>query len=533
LLPIVKDQRKYRRVFSVGFGIWLYQDWRKAGWDADDPTRNFYSPEAFEASVRMALEVADNSPLTPWHGQRQIGVMKSSDNQVTRRHFLKSSGAVAAATTLPAWFLEESRSYAAATKELSPNDRPGIALIGCGGQGSGDCNWARNFGDVIAVCDVDQDHLERAAKQFNAPHKYTDFRKLLAERDDIHVVITGTPDHWHTLVNIAAVRAGKDIYSEKPLTLTIDEGKRLVKEVRQHQRILQVGSQQRSDPRFRLACELVRNGRIGKLQHMVVGLPTGPREGPFKPIPLPPVLNWDSYVGQAPRKVYVGVEKREPGKPVQYETRCSHGNFRWWYCFSGGQMTDWGAHHNDIAQWGNGTERSGPVEVNGKGLVQMIPGGYDAMAKYRIDFKYANGVTMSVVDESTVTERNVAGAGKSTPNGVQFIGTNGWIFVSRSEIKASNPQLIDEPLPSSAIRLYKSDNHMANFFESVRSRQTPICDVEIGHRSISVAHLGVISVRLGRPLKWNPDKEEFVGDREANQWLVRAMRKPYDYTFVA
>ncbi|HRZ54796.1 MAG TPA: gfo/Idh/MocA family oxidoreductase, partial [Candidatus Paceibacterota bacterium] len=187
---------------------------------------------------------------------------------------------------------------------------------------------------------------------------------------------------------------------------------------------------------------------------------------------------------------------------------------------------------NDIAQWGNGTERSGPVEVDGKGLVEMIPGGYDAMAKYRIDCKYANGVTMAIVDEGTVTDRNVVGDGKSTPNGVQFIGTDGWIYVSRGEIKANKQELIEEPLPSGATRLHKSDNHMGNFFECVRSRKDPICDVEIGHRSISIAHLGVISVRMKRPLRWDPAREQFVDDAEADRWLSRPMRAPYDMSFI-
>jgi predicted dehydrogenase len=218
---------------------------------------------------------------------------------------------------------------------------------------------------------------------------------------------------------------------------------------------------------------------------------------------------------------------------MDYHPNKAHGNFRWWYQFSGGQMTDWGAHHNDIAQWGNGTENSGPIEAEGKSLVDMIPGGYDAASKYRIDMKYANGVAMTILDESTPHEAAVVGGGKTTPNGVQFIGSNGWIYVSRGEIRANNPELIETPLPASAVRLYKSENHMGNFFDCVRSRKDPICTVEIGHRSISVAHIGAISVRLGRKLQWDPKRERFVGDREANRWLSRPMRKPYDWSFVA
>jgi predicted dehydrogenase len=434
--------------------------------------------------------------------------MNQFESSFSRRHFFKQSSVAAAAVTLPGWFLQDSRSYAAAAPPRSANDKPGIALVGCGGQGRGDTNWAKNYGNVVAVCDVDANQMEQAAKQFTvdgkAPAKFKDFRQVL-ERSDVHVVINGTPDHWHTLINLAAARSGKDIYSEKPLTLTIDEGKRLVGEVKKWGTIFQTGSQQRSDPRFRLACELVRNGRIGKLQYMWVGLPTGPREGPFSPQPVPAGLDFDFYLGQAPK--------------VPYNGHNAHWNFRWWYAFSGGQMTDWGAHHNDIAQWGNGTDRSGPVFVDGKSLKTMIPGGYDAASDYVVYFKYANGVQMIATNQA--------------PNGVRFEGTDGWIFVDRGQLTASKKELIEEPLPANAERLYKSDNHMGNFFECIRTRQAPICDAEIGHRSISVAHLGVISVRLGRPLQWNPEKEQFVGDREANKWVSREMRKPYDYSFIA
>lgn len=449
--------------------------------------------------------------------------MKPPVFNINRRRFLRTAAAITAATGVPGWYVELEEAHAAQTKPPGPNDRPGVALVGCGGQGTNDCGGAAHHGDVLAVCDLDDSHAAAAAKRFTkdgqAPQQYKDFRRLM-ERDDIHVIVNGTPDHWHTFVNLLAVRTGKDVYSEKPLTLTIDEGKRLVKAVRDSKRILQVGSQQRSDRNFRLACELVRNGRLGKLQHIIVGLPTGPVDGPFPAKPVPEGLNWDYYVGQAPM--------------VPYNGRNCHGEFRWWYEFSGGQMTDWGAHHNDIAQWGNGTERSGPVEIDGKSLREMVPGGFTAAGKYRVDCKYANGVTLTIVDESTVTERNVVGEGKSTPNGVQFLGPDGWIFVARGAIKASHDDLLQKPLPESALKLYKSSDHMGNFFEAVRSRKDPICDVEIGHRSITVAHLGVISVRMNQPVHWNPEKQEFTGAnaRDAAKWLTREQRKPYNYGFI-
>lgn len=463
---------------------------------------------------------------------------------INRRRFLKTTAAITAATGVPGWFLEQDLAQAAsAPKKLGPNDKPGIALVGCGGQGRGDCNTARRFGEVIAVCDVDKSHAESAAEQFKSgdkkPAVYSDFRKLM-ERDDVHVIITGTPDHWHTLVNLLAVKTGKDVYSEKPLTLCIDEGKRLVKAVRQYKRILQVGSQQRSDKNFRLACELVRNGRIGKLQHIIVGLPTGPKGGPFQPIPIPEGMDWDFYVGQAPRMDYLGelqIKKEKDGtEKKNWQPRNSHWDFRWWYCFSGGQMTDWGAHHNDIAQWGNGTELTGPVEIDGKSLSEITPGGFTAAANYRIEMKYANGVTMTIVDEQTVSDRSVVGEGKKTPNGIQFLGSDGWVFVARGAIKSSKPELLETPLPENrAVKLYHSSDHMGNFFDCIGSRKDPICQVEIGHRSISVAHLGVISVRMNQPLKWNPDKEMFTGANaaEANKWLAREQRRPYDYSFIA
>jgi predicted dehydrogenase len=367
------------------------------------------------------------------------------------------------------------------------------------------------------VCDVDDASLAQAKKLWPQAATFKDFRKLL-ERDDIHVLVNGTPDHWHTLVNIAALKAGKDVYSEKPLTLTIDEGKRLVQTVKDTRRILQTGSQQRSDKNFRLACELVRNGRIGKLKHIDVWLPHGRREGPFSSEPVPAGLDWDMWLGQTPEVDYV-------------EERC-HGTFRYWWEYSGGTMTDWGAHHLDIAQWGAGHDRSGPVKVEGKPLIEMIPGGFTAYSEYDVRYEYADGVTLTCQSTTASAWNGAALDRKGQPHGVKFHGADGWIFVTRGKLEASDPELLAEPLPSSAERLYVSDNHMQNFFDCVHSREQPICDAEIGHRSVSVCHLGVIALRLGRKLKWDPSKEEFAGDAEANVWLAREMRKPWTWDAV-
>ncbi len=439
---------------------------------------------------------------------------------ISRRRLLKTAGAIAAATTLPQWFVEETLD-AQATPPASANDKPNVALIGCGGQGRGDARNAQRFGNVVAVCDVDQTHAAQASQQFNNAKVYSDFRKLL-DRDDIPIIVNGTPDHWHTLVNIHAANRGKDIYGEKPLTLTIDEGKHVVNAVRKNKRVLQTGSQQRSDAKFRLACELVRNGRIGKLQEVTVILPAGRREGPFSSKPVPSGFDWEFWLGQAPQ--------------VEYVPERTHLTFRYWYDYSGGTMTDWGAHHNDIALWAMGLDHSGPVSIEGKPLVQMIPGGFDAYSEYRVEYVYANGVKHHCITTKDDQWNGATTPGRTGPdaqhNGVKFDGSDGWIFVTRGRIEASKPELLKEELPSGATRLYVSNNHMGNFFDCVRSRKDPICAVEIGHRSATVCHLGAISLRLGRKIKWDPDQQEIVGDEEAAKWVARSMRAPWSYQAV-
>jgi predicted dehydrogenase len=423
---------------------------------------------------------------------------------------------------LPAWFMERERALAAvAPRAASPNDRPGIALVGCGGMGRGDAQNATRFGEIIAVCDVDDSRAEAAAKQFakdgKTPAKYHDFRKVM-ERDDVQVIVQATPDHWHTLVNLAAAKARKDVYGEKPLTLTIDEGKRLVQAVRQNKTILQTGSQQRSDQHFRLACELVRNGRLGKLRQVTVFLPAGLHGGPFPTLPVPEGLDWDFYLGQAPKVDYV-------------KERC-HLTFRYWYDYSGGTMTDWGAHHNDIARWAIGLD--GPVAVEGRRLNDPVPGGYTAYSEYEVAFTWANGVQHVV---KTTKDDNIYGGvvnQQGQRNGIRFEGSDGWIWVTRGDLTASDDAVLTTPLAESALHLEQSGDHMGNFFECVRSRKDPICHVEVGHRSASVCHLGAISLRLGRKLPWDPAKQQFVGDgaAEGNTYVVRERRKPYDYSFV-
>lgn len=444
--------------------------------------------------------------------------------QISRRNFLAQCAATTAATGLPLWFVKTELASAAEAvrKTLSPNDRPGVALIGCGGMGRGNAKNASRFGDILAVCDVDEEHADAAAKQFTvdgkSPAKYGDFRKLL-ERDDIHVIVQATPDHWHTLVNLAAVNAGKDVYGEKPLTLTIDEGKRLVKAVRDRGVVLQTGTQQRSDRKFRLACELVRNGRIGKLQQVTVFLPAGIRGGPFPPQTPPPGFNWDFWLGQAPQVDYL-------------KERC-HSTFRWWWDYSGGPVTDWGAHHNDIARWA--IAQDGPSQIEARVITPPIPNGYTTPPEFEATLSWANGVTQVV--KTTPDDTPFGGVIKKDGqrNGVKFEGADGWIWVNRADLKASKDEIIEIPLPDNASRLEVSNDHMGNFFECVLSRKNPIAPVEAGHRSASVGHLIVIALRLGRKLQWDAAKELFTGDgaKEGNAHLAREMRKPYDYTFVS
>ncbi|MDB5386752.1 MAG: oxidoreductase domain protein [Planctomycetaceae bacterium] len=432
-----------------------------------------------------------------------------------RRGFLKTSAALAAASTLPGWFLNESADQAQAAQ--AAGDRPSIALIGCGGQGRGDASNAAKYGNIVALCDVDDNNVAEAKKRWPDAAVFKDFRRVM-ERKDIAVVVCGTVDHWHTLVSLAAMRSGKDIYCEKPLTLTIEEGQHLVKAEKQTGRILQTGSQQRSDRNFRLACELVRNGRIGKLQHIGVFLPKGRKEGPFTASKPPTGFDWDLWQGPTPH--------------VDYVKERTHVTFRYWWDYSGGTMTDWGAHHNDIALWGLGLERSGPVSIEAKSDAKMIPGGFTAFDEYAIEYTYANGVTHSCHSTPANAWNGAVLDPKGQQHGVKFEGKDGWIWVTRGKIEASQPEFLTTPLASDAVRLPVSDNHMANFFDSVRSRKPAICEAEIGHRSASVCHLGVIALRLGRKLNWDPQAEKFVGDEEANKWLAREMRKPWSYESV-
>ncbi|WP_422928024.1 Gfo/Idh/MocA family protein [Singulisphaera sp. PoT] len=435
----------------------------------------------------------------------------------TRRDFLR----VSAASPLILPFLNPTgRTMADETK--AKNERPRLGLIGAGGQGSGDARGASRYGDFLAVCDVDKRHAERAKADGRIGKGkadiYEDYRKVL-ERKDIDAVIIGTPDHWHTKICIDAMKAGKDVYCEKPLTLTIDEGKKLGQVARDTRRVVQVGTQQRSDHNrvFLLAVALVRSGRIGQIKKVTAAIGGAPTGGPFPKTAAPSELNWDLWLGQAPKVDYIA-------------NRC-HNDFRWWYEYSGGKLTDWGAHHVDIGQWAIGMEDSGPntIEVV-KGVLPVdykdgfatVDDRFNTATEFLVKATFANGVEMHIRHD--------------TENGVTFEGTGGKIFVTRDRIDLTGGAvdgLYRNPVPDSLlVQLRKGkrvDGHMANFFECARDRSVPASDVWTHHRALTTCHLANIALRLGgRKLTWDPAREEIVGDSEANAWQTRTQRAGFE-----
>ncbi len=443
------------------------------------------------------------------------GIMSRShwQHRITRRSFLKS-----AAVTIMAPAIVPSTVFGRA----APSNTLQIGCIGTGRQGQGDMQEAIYRGldvgaRVVAVCDVDRHRMEDAqwlaekiyaAELDKASYKgcsaYSDFRELL-DRQDIDGVLIVTPDHWHAAHAIAAASAGKDIYLEKPLTYSIVEGQKLVKAVRKNKRILQVGSQQRSSTYFLMACELVRNQRIGKLHTIRVWLPEDQGTGDPQPAPVPKNLDYNFWLGPAPEAPFTEHRvhpQRNYSRPGWLQIQ--H------YCH--GMITGWGSHMNDIAQWGNGSEDTGPVEIQAKASFPDR-GLFDVHTTYNSEAKYANGVRL--IQET------------GDPAGVRFEGDKGWIFVRRGAIEASNRDILRQNVQDDEIKLYKSSNHMRNFLECMRSRKDPIAPVEVGHRSNTICVLTHIAMKLERKLEWDPEAESFVNDEEANRWLDYPHRKPW------
>ena len=411
-----------------------------------------------------------------------------------RRQFLKASAVTTVLTVAPAYI--PSRAFGASERIITGH-------IGVGGRGT---ETLRGFlNNAAAVCDVDQTRAAAAARKIeeagNRCEVFSDYRRLL-DRKDIDAVVISTPDHWHALATIDACRAGKDVYCEKPLSLTIVEGRKMVEAARANSRIVQTGSQQRSAPEFRRACELVRNGALGNVQTILVGIPKCNHAGPPEEDSDPPSgFDYDFWLGPAPQR--------------PYNKNRVHYYFRFFWDYSGGQMTNFGAHHLDIAQWALGMDESGPVATEGTGEFHPQKW-HEVTEKCRVTHTYASGAKVIVGQLDP-----------DIPVGVTFVGSQGRLFVNRGKLVAQPKELADYQLKDADVRLYESSDHYQNFLACVKSREKPICDVEIGHRSATVCHLGNIAIRLGRKLAWDPAKEQFVGDDEANSWLARPYRSPW------
>ena len=444
----------------------------------------------------------------------------SSSTGPTRREFLRTALAAGAAVAVP--YLVPGSALGAEDAPAA-SERTTMGCIGLGGRGRVDMEIF--LGDsrvqLVALCDVDagstryedswlrglapakekvEQHYagQKASGTFRGVDGYRDFRDVLA-RGDIDAVCCATPDHWHGPIVVAAAKAGKDVYCEKPMSLTIGDGRAMVDAVTRYDRVFQCGSQRRSDANCRRSCELVRNGRIGRLETVRVGLPGGywirnNAKKTFEAEPIPEGFDYDLWLGPAPWAPYTF-------------NRC-HWNFRWNLDYSGGNVTDWGAHMIDMAHWGMGCDETGPVEVEGKGTFPARTELWNAATSFEFTCTYANGVKMIV---------NSGG-----PN--RFEGTEGSVELGGKTDPAS---LADSVIGPDEIHLYKSESQHANFLDCVRTRQRTAAPAEVAHRSISVAHLGNIAMMVGRKIRWDPAKEAILDDDTASRLLCRAKREPW------
>ncbi len=463
---------------------------------------------------------------------------KNAGKESSRRKFLKNSikGAVG---TLALSHLPTIVPAHVVRGPLAPSNRINIGAIG-NGRISREHDmpgvWKYDLARIMAVCDLDRNRVQSAQKLVNdyytkktgqassAVKMYDDYRELLNNKD-IDAVLISTPDHWHVLPAIHAVRAGKDVYMQKPAALTISEGRLLSNEVHKSGRILQIGSQQRSMPQFKRACELVRNGRIGKLHTIYVGLPIDdPSQSTVeKEMPVPAGFNYEMWLGETPYVPYTL-------KRVHPTNDFSRPGWLRIEQFGAGMITGWGAHHFDIVNWGMGTEYTGPIEITAS--AEFPPAGslWDVHGPFKSENLYANGVKVL--------------ASNSYPNGVKFVGSEGWIFVSRGSysatandpataaknskaLDASDPKILTSVIGENEIKLYDSKDQHGNWLDCIVSRQAPIAPIEVGHRACSVCLLNHAGMKLKRKLYWDPVKERFKNDDEANALLSRPQRSPY------
>lgn len=457
---------------------------------------------------------------------------------LSRRGFMSRSVAALTAAGLPAWYAKEQFGAVARAQDKAPgpNGKINIGVIGVGPgprRSNALYNEAKKYKDKVnftMVCDVDGRHVDHAVAQYKKDgygvKGTNDFRQLVTSKD-VDAVIVATPDHWHAIIAIAAMQAGKDIYCEKPLTLTVEEALAMKKVTGETKRVLQTGSQQRTEMggKFRVATELVRAGHIGKVEKIECRIGGNPQSGPIKEVEPPKELDWDMWLGPTPKVAY-----RHEGN----KTNC-HYEFRWWYDYSGGKMTDWGAHHIDIAQWMLGMDGSGPTSVQVLEAAKPYEGGdgYNCHATFKVLHTYANGVKVEVshgagqtvkglVDTSGNARKGDLSGGE---NGVLVVGDKGTIFVSRGLLLASNKDIFAKPKEDPMLYPTRPKDHMGNFLDCVKTRETPICGVEVGAGSVIVCHLGTIALRLNatKPLAWDPKTYRF-NDDAANKMLARERR---------
>ena len=426
-----------------------------------------------------------------------------------RRDFLKQSAMVASGTLILPQLIPSTALGMGG--KLAPSDRIVMGAIGVGGQGSGNLRnflWSKEI-QVVAVCDIDSNHNMNAKAMVDKIMKsddcrmYEDYREFL-EKEKLDAVSIALPDHWHGLIYSAAANKKIDIYGEKPLSRTIREGQAIVNAVKRNNVVWQTGSWQRSGKMYRRAAELAINGRVGKITRVEVGLPDGDsRIGTPPVMDVPQGLNWDLWLGPAPKVPYRGI---------------CHADWRWNLDYSGGRLTDWAGHHVDIAAWGTGLDRTGPVSIEGHG-VYPNEGYYNTPVEFDFTCTYANGLEMCVANGSRLRFNT----------GAAWYGEKGWIHVDRDGglLHASDPKILEEVIGENEIHLYKSDNHFWNFLECVRSRKETVCPVEVAHRSISIGLLGEIAMTTGQKIHWDPIKEEIIDNPMAGRLLSRPYRAPW------
>ncbi|MCY2952506.1 MAG: Gfo/Idh/MocA family oxidoreductase [Planctomycetota bacterium] len=443
--------------------------------------------------------------------------------RLTRRRFLSRSAAVAGILGFPAIVPSSVLCHAG---EAAPSNRVALGCIGLGIQGTGNMNTFRGNPDVqiVAICDV---HEAQRLKAKNAVDDwygnkncaaFMDFRELMARKDIDAVQIT-TPDHWHPLVALEAARQHKHMYCEKPIGWSLRAAQAVRKAVKDSGVVFQLGTQQRSGGNFRLACELVRNGKIGQLKTILVGVPGSVSSCPIQPVePVPKELDYDLWLGPAPMTPYSFQRCRpytdKDGWSVWYSISD--------YCM--GMIGNWGIHHLDIAQWGNGTDLSGPTEVQGRAV---FPKGLltDVAVQWQIENRYANGVTLVHMDDGTSAKHPLQASGHG--HGVMFLGTKGWVHVDRQRLDANPKSLLKATIGPNGVHLFKSDNHHVNFIDAVKGQTKPAAPIDIAFCSDAMCHLQQIAAKLGRKLRWDPARELFVNDAEANAMLDRPMRTPW------